>query len=186
MNWPNAISLIRILLIPLFIYAILQGNYLEASVVFLLAAVSDALDGLVARLTRTQSRLGTILDPLADKLLLTAAYVVLGVKGVLPLWLTVAVISRDVIIVLGAITLHLLKGHLEVRPLAVSKANTFFQLLTVCLALFAGVTSGDGLIHAWVATALEPAILLTLTLTVLSGIIYILTGLRLLEEESPS
>ncbi len=183
MNWPNALTIIRILLIPLFVYQVLDGNYTMGAVVFFLAAVTDALDGLIARVFRMKTRLGTFLDPMADKLLVNAAYVILGIKGIIPLWLVVAVISRDVIIVLGALVVHLVVGELHVRPHPVSKVNTFFQLLTVILALFKGMTAGMGLLHSWIEVSLEPAIYLTAGLTMVSGLIYIITGLRAIEEE---
>jgi cardiolipin synthase len=182
-NWPNALTIVRILLIPLFVYQVLDGDYTMGAVVFFLAAVTDALDGFIARIFHMKTRLGTFLDPMADKLLVNAAYVILGIKGIIPLWLVVAVISRDVIIVLGAMVVHLLAGELHVRPHPVSKVNTFFQLLTVILALFEGMTAGMGLLHEWIEVSLEPAIYLTAGLTLVSGLIYIITGLRAIEEE---
>jgi cardiolipin synthase (CMP-forming) len=182
-NWPNAITIIRILLIPLFVYEVLDGQYAEGAVVFIIAALSDALDGFVARFWKMKTRLGTFLDPLADKLLVTSAYVILGIKGMIPLWLVVGVISRDVIIVLGALVLHIIHGELHPRPHLVSKVNTFFQLLTVILALSRGMTLGMGVVHDWVIASMEPAIVLTALLTLVSGVIYILTGLRALEEK---
>jgi len=182
-NWPNALTVIRILLIPLFVYEVLEGHYTSGLVVFFIAAVTDALDGFLARVFRLKTRLGTFLDPMADKLLVTAAYVILGIKGMIPLWLVVAVISRDTIIVLGAMVVHVVAGELDIRPHPVSKVNTFFQLLTVILALFRGMTLGAGPLHDWVVASLEPSIVLTAALTIVSGIIYILTGLRALEED---
>ncbi len=183
MNWPNAITIVRILLIPLFVYEVLMGDYTTGAMVFFLAAVTDALDGLIARIFRMKSRLGTFLDPLADKLLVTSAYVILGIKGIIPLWLVMAVISRDSIIVLGALVLYLMIGELQVKPHPVSKINTFFQLLTVILALFKGMTEEMRLLHEWITVSLEPAIYLTAGLTLASGLIYIITGLRAIEEE---
>lgn len=180
MNLPNALTVIRILLVPLFVYEVLEGHYAEGMAVFTLAAVTDALDGFVARFWKLRTRLGTFLDPMADKLLVTAAYVILSVKGMIPLWLALAVISRDVIIVLGALVVHMVNGKLHIRPHPVSKVNTFFQLLTVILALVRGMTLGAGTLHDWVLASLEPAILLTAVLTLVSGVIYILTGLRAL------
>lgn len=101
MTVPNLITTIRIILAPVFIIYLINDQFLSALVVFVLCVASDGLDGLVARLFNQKSTLGSYLDPLADKILLVAAFITLSVRGYLPSWLTVLVIARDVMIMLG-------------------------------------------------------------------------------------
>ncbi len=100
-----------------------------------LAGISDILDGLLARLMRERSKIGTYLDPLADKVLLMALFTTLGVQGHLPLWLVILVVSRDALIIGGMLLLHLFDKDLEVKPLMISKINTFLQILIVTLLM---------------------------------------------------
>ena len=181
MNLPNALTVIRILLVPLFLYEVLKDHFSAATVVYLAAAFTDGLDGFIARVWRMQTRLGTFLDPLADKLLVTASYLVLAYLGVLPLWLSLAVISRDIIIVLGSLVIYLLLHHLVVKPHPLGKITTFFQFAMMLITL---VLQSD---WTWAsARFLErvfmPLAVMTAVLTVLSGAVYILQGFRVLEE----
>ena len=113
---PNLITLTRILLTPLFIIFLIQGRYRKALLIFILAGISDLADGLIARWWQQKSRLGSYLDPLADKLLMSASFVTLSISHLIPSWLTVMVISRDVILGLGALILRLTDYPLTVRP----------------------------------------------------------------------
>ncbi len=103
MNIPNAITLFRVILIPFFINLMIYGYYREALLVFMVAGITDALDGLIARLTRKKTELGAFLDPLADKLLILSAFVTLVLLGKLPVWLVIIVVSRDAILALGSL-----------------------------------------------------------------------------------
>jgi CDP-diacylglycerol--glycerol-3-phosphate 3-phosphatidyltransferase len=103
MNIPNAITLLRVVLIPFYIDLMIYGYYDQALAVFLAACVTDALDGLIARLTKTQTELGAFLDPMADKLLIISAFVTLVLIGRLPVWLVIIVVSRDVSSFWGAL-----------------------------------------------------------------------------------
>jgi cardiolipin synthase len=120
-NW---ITLIRIILIPWFTILLINGALNQALWVFLAAAVSDALDGFVARVFSQKTRLGSFLDPIADKLLLSTAFITLAVLNQIPGWLTVIVISRDVVIVVGVAILFLNQLHLDIKPSIVSKLTT--------------------------------------------------------------
>ena len=131
MNLPNALTLIRILLIPLFLYEVLKGQFTFAAAVYLAAAFTDALDGAIARMFQMQTALGAFLDPVADKLLVTTSYLSLAFLKLIPLWLVITVISRDVIIVAGSMAVYFLKESLEIRPHPVSKITTFFQIATI-------------------------------------------------------
>lgn len=132
---PNALTILRMLLVPLLALRVLQHDYTAALCITFIAAVTDALDGLLARRFNWQSRLGGILDPLADKLMLIVSFVVLTVVGAIPLWLTLLIVGRDLLIVAGATTYHYWIGPFDASPSMLSKVTTVFQLLLVLLIL---------------------------------------------------
>jgi CDP-diacylglycerol--glycerol-3-phosphate 3-phosphatidyltransferase len=125
MTIPNMISIFRILLVPIFLVFIINNRFLAGLVVFVLAGLSDGADGLVARLFNQKSRLGSYLDPLADKCLLVAAFICLAVMHIVPLWLTALVITRDILILLGSIVLFLINKDHVVKPSIWGKVTTF-------------------------------------------------------------
>lgn len=135
MNIPNAITSIRILLVPALVYLLLRGDFERAIWLFLAAGLSDALDGFIARRFNLATRLGAILDPIADKLLVVSSVIVLARLGHLPWWLALAVVARDVVIVVGAIAFYLRFGSLEMAPSIPSKLNTFVQIALILLVL---------------------------------------------------
>ncbi len=132
---PNLITLTRILLTPLFIIFLIQGRYRQALVVFLLAGLSDLADGLVARVWQQKSSLGEYLDPLADKILMSASFVSLSISKVIPPWLTAVVLSRDVTIALGVALFRLADLPLHISPTRLGKWTTTLQILTILLVL---------------------------------------------------
>ncbi len=131
MNIPNLISVLRILLVPLLAIFLLEEQYNYALLVFIVAGISDGLDGFLARLLNQKTRLGAILDPIADKALLVTTFVLLAVLGVIPQWLTVLVVSRDLIIITGFAILVLSDSQIKIEPTYTSKLTTVFQILTV-------------------------------------------------------
>jgi cardiolipin synthase len=132
---PNLITLGRILLVPVVVWAIASGAMLTAFVLFLVAGVSDAVDGYLAKRFQMASELGAYLDPLADKTLIVSIYVTLGIAGHIPRWLVILVVSRDIMIV-GAVMLSWLIGSpLKVKPLVISKLNTAAQIVFACVLL---------------------------------------------------
>jgi cardiolipin synthase (CMP-forming) len=132
---PNLITLGRILLVPIVVWAITLGEMRVAFLLFLAAGISDAVDGFLAKRFHMKSELGAYLDPLADKALIVSIYVSLGIAGVLPIFLVILVVSRDIMII-GAFLLAWLVGRpMPVRPLLVSKANTVAQIVLVVLLL---------------------------------------------------
>ncbi len=135
LNFPNLISFIRILLIPVFIGLIIHRVYHFAFWVFMIAAVSDALDGLLARRLNQRTSLGAYLDPAADKLLSASAYITLSIVEGIPGWLAVMVIGRDLIICLGFLVLYLTSHPLQIRPSQLSRINTIFQFATIVMVL---------------------------------------------------
>ena len=132
---PNLITLARILLVPVVVWAIAIGAMHLAFILFLVAAISDGVDGFLAKRFGMKTELGAYLDPLADKVMIVSIYVTLASTGVIPLWIVILVVSRDIMIV-GAIILSWLIGNpIAIRPHVVSKANTAAQIIYACLVL---------------------------------------------------
>src|SRR2546428_12010839 len=135
MGLPNWLTVLRILLIPVFVTLLVYRRPGTALAVFCLASLTDLLDGYVARSRGSQSRLGAFLDPMADKLLLTASFVTLTYLRRLPFWITAVVISRDVILVLGAVLIHMTGGANYPSPPRARELPTVFPILTVLTPL---------------------------------------------------
>jgi cardiolipin synthase len=132
---PNLISLARIALIFPVLWALQQERYIAALLWFGVAALSDGVDGFLAKRFNWTSALGKTLDPLADKLLLVAAFIYCAWLGIVPVWLAAAAVTRDFVIGLGAVVFRLWFGPLEGRPTAISKINTVLQLVYLLLAI---------------------------------------------------
>lgn len=175
---PNLITLGRLLAVPLMIYLLLEQAYLFAFWLFLAAGASDALDGLVAKQFGLETEIGTYLDPIADKALLVSVYVALGTMGEIEIWLVILIVSRDLMIVGGAILFQTLTQRLRMEPLRISKANTAFQIALVLLVL---ARTGYGFELSWLTGALTWVVAAT---TILSGGAYLYTwGMRFLNTE---
>jgi cardiolipin synthase (CMP-forming) len=175
LNLPNLISLGRLLLVPLAIVLILEGSYWGALWVFVVAGVSDAVDGFIARKFNRRTPLGALLDPLADKVLLVSVYVALGIAGQLWTWLVVLVVFRDIMIVGGFLLIQLITPVPKpVRPLFISKVNTGVQVALVWYVLARrGFDAEPGLLDV----VLGIAAALT---TVASGLSYLVRSARIL------
>lgn len=132
---PNLVSLLRILMVPPVAWLIVEQRYAAALALFVVAGVSDGIDGFLAKHYGWVSRLGSILDPLADKLLLSVSFITLALLGQLPLWLALLVLGRDLVIVIGGVIYHHLVGRFSLEPTFVSKFNTFLQIALVALVL---------------------------------------------------
>lgn len=132
---PNVITILRLLLVPGVIYALLLRRTDWAFAGFIVAGASDAIDGFVARHFNQRSALGSYLDPMADKLLLVSVFVMLGLMGELPLWLVIAVVSRDGLIVCAVVLSTVMGNPVAMKPLLVSKANTAVQIVLAAVAL---------------------------------------------------
>ncbi|MEP7012819.1 MAG: CDP-alcohol phosphatidyltransferase family protein [Acidobacteriota bacterium] len=176
---PNLLSLLRMALVPVFIIAVRYGEPKKALLIFLAAGITDALDGFIARIAKQQSLLGTYLDPIADKLLLTSAWVVLAIPNLgqsapVPLWVTILVISRDLLILIVALVLYLALGVRNFPPTVISKVTTVVQVTTVVVVLIAGIAANE---TARLAVALDFLadffIYLTAALTLASGLYYV-------------
>ena len=165
---PNALSVIRIILTVPVVIALLKGQYLLTLLIFLLAGISDALDGWIAKQFSFQTRLGSILDPMADKILLTCTFITLYWVGILPLWLFMLIFVRDVIIVAGALGYFL--GEMTsdselLQPTLISKFNTVLQIALVLFLLFIQI-------YVEFAIFLEMIFIIVATSTGLSGADY--------------
>lgn len=135
MSIPNLITLGRIILVPIVVWAITSGDMLAAFGLFLAAGISDGVDGFLAKRFQMASELGAYLDPLADKALLVSIYVALGIAKALPIWLVIVVVSRDIMIISGFMLSWLVGKPMPVRPHPVSKLNTVGQILLAALVL---------------------------------------------------
>ena len=169
---PNIISTLRIFLVIPTVYFMLNDRHSYALLVFLIAGLSDGLDGYLARRYGWTTRLGSFLDPLGDKLLMTATYFVLGWLGHLPVWLVAVVIGRDVVIVLGALAYRLLVQDISMKPLVISKINTAFQIALALLMLFS-LSKLPMATSAPVLWLTQSLIYVVFTTAVLSGVAYV-------------
>ena len=144
---PNMLTVFRMVLIPVFVTLLFYQKFELALAVFVLAGLTDGLDGLLARRFDQESQLGTILDPIADKLMLVSAFIVLSMRSVfpqpipphlpVPFWVTVAVISRDVFIIVGAAAINIMTGFRGFRPSWLGKLNTNVQIVGITAIMFA-------------------------------------------------
>jgi len=136
LNLPNFITFIRIVAIPFFLALLSSRHYFDALVVFVLVALTDALDGAVARWMKQTTAVGASIDPVADKLLVSSSFIWFGVIEAIPVWLVALVISRDILILVGYGLIYMLvEERLEVRPTMMGKLSTVFQLVTVGVVL---------------------------------------------------
>jgi cardiolipin synthase len=176
MNLPNILTLTRVLMIPFFVIFIINKHFGWALITFVIAGITDGVDGLIARITHQRTELGAYLDPIADKLLLFSAFITLAIIEVIPSWLVVIVITRDVIILVGFLVMFLTNYHPKINPSLLSKMTTVFQILTIVLVLFTGY-------YPVFKQISMIAIYGTAVMTVLSGAHYIYIGTRILNEK---
>ncbi|MGA2628681.1 MAG: CDP-alcohol phosphatidyltransferase family protein [Terriglobia bacterium] len=164
----NQITILRLVFVPIFAMLVIDRTYTWALGVLVAAAVSDVVDGNVARIFHQESPLGVALDPIADKVLMTTAYLTLAFRDALPWWLTIMVLSRDVAILLTALLIILVAGYRSFRPTALGKASTAMQVMMIFLAV--GHQAGIAIISLLVVQA---GAYLTMALTVASGLHYL-------------
>ena len=178
---PNLLTLLRMGLVPWFLIAVLQGNSVVALWIFLVAGISDGLDGFIARFFDQRSVLGAYLDPIADKVLLTSAFVALAVPGThsgvpIPVWVTVLVLARDFLILVVSLVLYLAHHVNRFPPAMISKLTTAVQIAAIVLVLASGVV--EGLAELTLASLYTAA-----SFTVGSGLYYIWHTNRLVVEK---
>jgi cardiolipin synthase len=164
---PNLITALRFLLIPVLVLLVVEQRYAAAFGVFIVSALSDLADGLIARHWNVRTRLGAIADPIADKLTMLAVTLVLASQALIPLWLAVAIVVRDLVIMGGAVAFHLVVGRVEMAPSWLSKFNTVLEF-GVLSALLADAA------RAIEVTALLPPLFVLVMATILaSGVHYV-------------
>ena len=184
---PNMLTVFRMVLIPLFVTLLFYQRFLWALGVFVIAGLTDGLDGLLARRFAQESQLGTILDPIADKLMLVSAFVVLSMRSVfpqplpshlpVPFWVTIAVISRDVFITVGALAINIMTGFRGFRPSWLGKLNTTIQIAGIAAIMFAASVPHY---HGYYLPTVYAAVF---ALAVLSGLHYIFFVSKLMNED---
>jgi cardiolipin synthase len=173
MNLPNAITLIRVVLIPFFVDLMIYGYYRVALIIFVAACLTDGLDGMIARLTNSKTELGAFLDPMADKLLIVTSFVTLAILAKLPVWLVIIVVSRDIILALGSMVIYFTGNDLAIKPSMLGKMTTFLQFLVVTLTLVL-VAYGIRL------EFLKGILWATAGFTIASGFQYVVRGMKIM------
>jgi cardiolipin synthase (CMP-forming) len=184
---PNLLTVFRMVLIPVFVSLLFYQRFLLALSIFILAGVTDSLDGVLARRFDQKSQLGTILDPIADKLMLVTSFVVLSMRAVfpqplpphlpVPFWVTVAVISRDVFILVGAAAINIVTGFRGFRPSMLGKINTTVQIVAIAaIILAASIPYGTGYYLPTIYTTV-------FAFAVLSGAHYVFFVSKLVNED---
>jgi cardiolipin synthase len=183
-NIANGLTAARVLLVPYFAYLLISQREKAALLVFVVCGATDALDGLLARWLRQRSLAGTLLDPIADKLMMATAFIVLSYIHIVPLRLAIMVISRDVIILVGSFLYLLLFDASDIRPTGLSKANTVIQILTVIYFLsVAAFPAESKALGAGMGSIPNRAVALVCAFTtVASGLQYLYIGLRKLSD----
>lgn len=181
---PNILTFMRMGLIPVFVSLVYYGYSKWALAVFLIAGISDGIDGFLARRFKQESELGTIIDPIADKLLMTTAFIILTLPNVLPpvrhlpipFWVTASVIGRDVLILTVAGGINIMTGFRGFKPSFWGKVSTLVQVIGISLVMFAAVSS--------YSVFLPTTYFIIVLLVVVSGVHYIFQVARLMSEES--
>jgi cardiolipin synthase len=183
---PNILTMLRMVMVPIFVTMLFYQRFLTALGIFILAGITDGLDGLLARRFNQKSQLGRILDPIADKLLLVTSYVVLSLPQIsphtiprhfpVPFWVTAAVISRDIFIIVGAAAINVVTGFKGFRPSLLGKVNTTIQIASVAIILFTlNVPSISGFVLPSIYTIVFVGALF-------SGVHYVFFATKLLNE----
>ncbi len=132
---PNFITIARLISVPLIVWLMIADRFVEATIMFVIAGISDAADGFIAKRFGATSELGAYLDPVADKALLVSVFITLGFRDLLPAWLIILVVSRDLFIIGGMLLAYILSNPMPVKPLWVSKANTTAQIVLIGFVL---------------------------------------------------
>lgn len=179
LNLPNLLSLARLAITPLAVWSILRANYSEALLVLTVAGITDGLDGMLARKLQQSTRFGAYLDPIADKTLLVAIYLALGVSGLVPWWLVEIVFGRDILLLAFIGAALVLTEHRDFRPSVWGKLSTFIQIVTAVLVIASRAAASSAL-GQWVRILIR----VTAVTTVWSGLHYGWRGRRLFRTAS--
>ena len=176
-NLPNTISILRFFITFYFVYAVYQGRMRLALYLFIIQGISDLLDGFIARVMDWKTELGAYLDPIADKTMLVAAFVMLYIVDVIPLWLTALVLGRDIVIAGGFLVLRRYVSNVRPRPTIFGKITTALQIVTIVYVLWAWSTDGTA------PRQYAPVFFIATTLaTIISGTHYMIGGFKTLKK----
>jgi len=179
LNIPNSLTILRIILIPVFVGFLIYEHYDYALITLIIAAITDGLDGTIARLANQSTQFGAYLDPLADKLLLMSAFITLSILELVPVWSVILVVSRDAILLTGALLAKLTETKIDAAPTAMGKATTVFQLTYIILVVLMAARPQEFF-------ALDPLLYLMGLFTVASGFHYLLRGITQLHSPPTS
>ena len=184
---PNLLTVFRMVLIPVFVTMLFYQRFIVALGVFVCAGLTDGLDGLLARRFDQRSQLGTVLDPIADKLMMVTAFIVLSMRGIfpqpvpshlpVPFWVTITVISRDVFIIVGAAAINIMTGFRGFRPSWLGKINTTVQIVAIAAIMFAAS------VPYYTGYYLPTVYATVFTFAVLSGLHYVFFASKLMNED---
>lgn len=169
LSFPNQLTLLRMVFLPFIVIKLVEGHYRSALILFVLAGLSDGLDGLLARTLKQQTMLGQYLDPIADKLLLSTVFLVLSILHKIPWKFTVLVFSRDISILAASAVLYAIAGLRDFSPSIFGKANTFAQVSAVFFVLLLEVKHGK-----WIAVTRLTCLRAVFAFTIISSLHYIL------------
>jgi cardiolipin synthase (CMP-forming) len=178
LTYANQLTILRMVFVPCFVILLIYGHPRSATILFVLAGITDGLDGLIARKFGQKTVLGSFLDPMADKILLTAAFITLTIPSVrlelhIPVWLTVLTISRDVLIAVSVLIIHLQTRHAEFPPSMLGKCTTAVQLLLVGICMLANFEIKAAIVFL-------PVVYATLAFTLASGLHYMYRSIRII------
>ena len=170
LNIPNSLTILRIILIPVFVGFLIYEHFDYALITLIIAAITDGLDGTIARLANQSTQFGAYLDPLADKLLLMSAFITLSILDLVSVWSVILVVSRDAILLTGALLAKLTDTQIDAVPTALGKATTVFQLAYIILVVLLAARPPE-------VFALDPLLYLMSAFTVASGFHYLFRGI---------
>ncbi len=176
-NLPNLLTLTRILLLPFFVATLIYNQYQYALIIFVAASVTDLLDGFIARVTKQITDFGRILDPVADKFFLITSFILMSNIGLIPKWLAIIVISKDIIVVTGSVILYFVTHKLNVQPSALGKTASASQFILVGLVLLQSN-------FAEAMSVPMPLFSAVAVFTALAGIHYVYKGLKIANSEN--
>ena len=176
LNIPNSLTVLRILLVPVFVGLLVYEHYDQALLALIIAAITDGLDGAIARMANQQTRIGAYLDPLADKLLLMSSFLTLAALHLVPVWAVIMVVSRDVILLAGTLLARLTESSIDITPTALGKGTTLVQFVYITMVVL--MTTGQVQ-----DSVIQPVLGLMATLTVASGTHYLYRGIMSLNNQ---
>ncbi len=176
----DQITILRLVFIPLFAILEIEGKFGWALAILAIAMISDSLDGILARMLHQESPIGIALDPIADKLLMATAFLILTFRGALPWWITIIVLSRDVVLIITTLLISLVAGYRPFRPSMLGKISTFFQMATIFVAVYS-----QAVVSSATHLAVQIAIYFTMAFTLASGLHYLFTLQKRLAQHPP-